>query len=68
LDCLDKQGLLDSIPSIGSTAQGYKSGKDVLDSVKRILDTARKIEAKWNGNLALDNKNQIEGRGEEESY
>ncbi len=68
LDCLDKQGLLDSIESVGSTAQGYKSGKDVLDSVKTILDNAKAIEDKWKGNLALDNKNQIEGRGEEESY
>lgn len=68
LDCLDKQGLLDSIPSIGSTAQGYKSGKDVLDSVKTILDNVRAIESKWKGNLALDNSNQIEGRGEEEYY
>lgn len=49
LDCLDKQGLLDSIPSIGSTAQGYKSGKDVLDSVKTILDNIRAIESKWRG-------------------
>lgn len=56
LDCLDKQGLLDSIPSIGSTAQGYKSGKDVLDSVKTILDNVRAIESKWRG----------EGEGEEE--
>lgn len=56
LDCLDKQGLLDSIPSIGSTAQGYKSGKDVLDSVKTILDNVRAIESKWRG----------EGDGEEE--
>ncbi len=55
LDCLDKQGLLDSIPSIGSTAQGYKSGKDVLDSVKTILDNVRAIESKWRG----------EGEGEE---
>lgn len=68
LDCLDKQGLLDSIPSIGSTAQGYKSGKDVLDSVKIILSNVRAIESKWKGDLALDNSNQIEGRGEEESY
>ena len=68
LDCLDKQGLLDSIPSIGSTAQGYKSGKDVLDSVKTILDNVRAIESKWKGDLALDNSNQIEGRGEEEYY
>lgn len=68
LDCLDKQGLLDSIPSIGSTAQGYKSGKDVLDSVKTILDNVRAIESKWRGNLSLDNSNQIEGRGEEEYY
>lgn len=68
LDCLDKQGLLDSIPSIGSTAQGYKSGKDVLDSVKTILSNVRAIESKWKGNLALDNSNQIEGRGEEEYY
>lgn len=68
LDCLDKQGLLDSIPSIGSTAQGYKSGKDVLDSVKTILDNIRAIENKWKGDLALDNSNQIEGRGEEEYY
>lgn len=66
LDCLDKQGLLDSIPSIGSTAQGYKSGKDVLDSVKTILANVRAIESKWRGDLALDNKNQIEGEGEEE--
>lgn len=66
LDCLDKQGLLDSIPSIGSTAQGYKSGKDVLDSVKIILANVRAIESKWRGDLALDNKNQIEGSGEEE--
>lgn len=66
LDCLDKQGLLDSIPSIGSTAQGYKSGKDVLDSVKTILANVRAIESKWRGDLALDNKNQIEGSGEEE--
>lgn len=56
LDCLDKQGLLDSIPSIGSTAQGYKSGKDVLDSVKTILDNIRAIESKWRG----------EGEGEED--
>ena len=68
LDCLDKQGLLDSIPSIGSTAQGYKSGKDVLDSVKTILNNVRAIENKWKGDLALDNSNQIEGRGEEEYY
>lgn len=68
LDCLDKQGLLDSIESVGSTAQGYKSGQDVLNSVKTILDNAKAIEDKWKGNLALDNKNQIEGRGEEESY
>lgn len=68
LDCLDKQGLLDSIPSIGSTAQGYKSGKDVLDSVKTILANVRAIESKWKGDLALDNSNQIEGRGEEEYY
>ena len=66
LDCLDKQGLLDSIPSIGSTAQGYKSGKDVLDSVKTILANVRAIESKWRGDLALDNKNQIEGSSEEE--
>lgn len=57
LDCLDKQGLLDSIPSIGSTAQGYKSGKDVLDSVKIILSNIRAIESKWRG----------EGEGKEES-
>lgn len=68
LDCLDKQGLLDSIESVGSTAQGYKSGKDVLDSVKAILANVRAIENKWKGNLALDNSNQIEGRGEEEYY
>lgn len=68
LDCLDKQGLLDSIPSIGSTAQGYKSGKDVLDSVKTILNNVRAIESKWKGDLALDNSNQIEGKGEEEYY
>lgn len=68
LDCLEKQGLLDSIPSIGSTAQGYKSGKDVLDSVKTILSNVRAIENKWKGDLALDNSNQIEGRGEEEYY
>lgn len=68
LDCLDKQGLLDSIPSIGSTAQGYKSGKDVLDSVKTILSNVRAIESKWKGDLALDNSNQIEGKGEEEYY
>lgn len=68
LDCLDKQGLLDSIPSIGSTAQGYKSGKDVLDSIKTILSNIRAIESKWKGDLALDNSNQIEGKGEEEYY
>ena len=68
LDCLDKQGLLDSIPSIGSTAQGYKSGQDVLDSIKTILSNVRAIESKWKGDLALDNSNQIEGRGEEEYY
>lgn len=68
LDCLDKQGLLDSIPSIGSTAQGYKSGQDVLDSIKTILSNVRAIENKWKGDLALDNSNQIEGRGEEEYY
>ena len=68
LDCLDKQGLLDSIPSIGSTAQGYKSGQDVLDSVKTILSNVRAIESKWKGDLALDNSNQIEGKGEEEYY
>lgn len=56
LDCLDKQGLLDSIPSIGSTAQGYKSGQGVLDSVKTILSNVRAIESKWRG----------EGEGEEE--
>lgn len=49
LDCLDKQGLLDSIPSIGSTAQGYKSGQGVLDSVKTILDNVRAIESKQRG-------------------
>lgn len=49
LDCLDKQGLLDSIPSIGSTAQGYKSGQGVLDSVKTILNNVRAIESKWKG-------------------
>lgn len=68
LDCLYKQDLLDSIPSIGSTAQGYKSGKDVLDSIKTILDNVRAIESKWKGDLALNNSNQIEGRGEEEYY
>lgn len=68
LDCLDKQGLLDSIPSIGSTAQGYKSGKDILDSIKTILSNVRAIESKWKGDLALDNSNQIEGKGEEEYY
>lgn len=68
LDCLDKQGLLDSIPSIGSTAQGYKSGQDVLDSVKIILSNVRAIESKWKGDLALNNSNQIEGKGEEEYY
>ena len=68
LDCLDKQGLLDSIPSIGSTAQGYKSGQDILDSIKTILSNVRAIESKWKGDLALDNSNQIEGRGEEEYY
>lgn len=56
LDCLDKQGLLDSIPSIGSTAQGYKSGQGVLDSVKTILNNVRAIESKWKG----------EGEGKEE--
>lgn len=56
LDCLDKQGLLDSIPSIGSTAQGYKSGQGVLDSVKTILNNVRAIESKWKG----------KGEGEEE--
>lgn len=68
LDCLDKQGLLDSIPSIGSTAQGYKSGQDVLDSIKTILSNVRAIESKWRGDLALDNSNQIEGKDEEEYY
>ena len=68
LDCLDKQGLLDSIPSIGSTAQGYKSGPDVLDSIKTILFNIRAIESIWRGDSALDNYNQIEGRGEEEYY
>lgn len=68
LDCLNKQGLLDSIPSIGSTAQGYKSGQDVLDSIKTILANVRAIENKWKGDLALDNSNQIEGKGEEEYY
>lgn len=68
LSCLEKQGLLDSIESVGSTAQGYKSGKDVLDSVKTILANVRAIENKWKGNLALDNSNQIEGKGEEELY
>lgn len=68
LNCLYDAGLLDSIESIGSTAQGYKSGQDVLDSIKKILNTARAIEAKWNGDLALDNTNQIEGQGEEELY
>ena len=68
LDCLDKQGLLDSIESVGSTAQGYKSGKDVLDSVKTILSNVRAIESKWKGDLALDNSNQIEGKGEDEYY
>ena len=68
LDCLDKQGLLDSIPSIGSTAQGYKSGQDVLDSIKTILSNVRAIESKWKGDLALNNSNQIEGKGEEEYY
>lgn len=68
LNCLYDAGLLDSIESIGSTAQGYKSGQDVLDSIKKIFNTARAIEAKWNGDLALDNTNQIEGKGEEELY
>lgn len=68
LDCLEKQDLLKSIPSIGSTAQGYKSGQGVLDSVKTILSNVRAIENKWKGDLALDNSNQIEGRGEEEFY
>lgn len=68
LDCLNKQGLLDSIPSIGSTAQGYKSGQDVLDSIKTILANVRAIENKWKGDLALNNSNQIEGKGEEEYY
>lgn len=68
LDCLEKQDLLKSIPSIGSTAQGYKSGQGVLDSVKTILSNVRAIESKWKGDLALDNSNQIEGRGEEEFY
>lgn len=68
LDCLDKAGALDSIQSIGSTAQGYKSGQDVLNSVKDILNNVRNIENKWGGELALDNSNQIEGRGEEEYY
>lgn len=68
LNCLYDAGLLDSIESVGSTAQGYKSGKDVLDSVRGILNNARAIEAKWNGNLSLDNNNQIEGKGEEELY
>lgn len=68
LNCLDKQGLLDSISSIGSTAQGYKSGQDVLDSIKTILSNVRAIESKWKGDLALDNSNQIEGKGEEEYY
>ena len=68
LDCLEKQDLLKSIESIGSTAQGYKSGQDVLDSIKTILSNVRAIENKWKGDLALDNSNQIEGRGEEEYY
>lgn len=68
LNCLADAGLLDSIESVGSTAQGYKSGKGVLNSIKTILSNARRIEAKWNGNLALDNSNQIEGKGEEELY
>lgn len=68
LDCLNKQGLLDSIPSIGSTAQGYKSGQDVLDSIKTILANVRAIENKWKGDLVLNNSNQIEGKGEEEYY
>lgn len=68
LSCLADAGLLDSIESVGSTAQGYKSGKDVLDSVKTILANVRAIENKWKGNLALDNSNQIEGKGEEELY
>ena len=68
LDCLNKQSLLDSIPSIGSTAQGYKSGQDVLDSIKTILANVRVIENKWKGDLALNNSNQIEGKGEEEYY
>lgn len=68
LNCLNDVKLLNSIESVGSTAQGYKSGQDVLDSVKTILANAKAIENKWKGDLALDNKNQIEGRGEEESY
>lgn len=68
LNCLDEAGLLDSIPSIGSTAQGYKSGEAVLNSVKEILSNIKRIEAKWKGELDLDNNNQIEGMGEEEKY
>mgnify|MGYP003551214529 FL=1 len=40
----------------------------MLDSVKTILSNVRAIESKWKGDLALDNSNQIEGRGEEEYY
>lgn len=68
LNCLNDAGLLDSIESVGSTAQGYKSGQDVLDSVKNILADVKAIEDKWTGDLALDNSNQIEGKGEEEYY
>ena len=68
LNCLNDAGLLDSIESVGSTAQGYKSGQDVLDSVKNILADVKAIEDKWTGDLALDNSNQIEGEGEEEYY
>lgn len=68
LNCLDEARLLDSIKSKGSTAQGYNSGDGVLNSVKNILSNIKEIEAKWKGELDLDNKNQIEGRGEKEYY
>lgn len=72
LDCLDKEGLLDSIQSVGSTAQGYRTGPDVLKSVKNILDDVRAIESKWKegwkGKSTLDNSNQIDDKGEREYY
>lgn len=68
LKCLWDQRLLDSILSIGSTAQGYRSGTDVLNHVKSLLGDIKNIEDKWKGTLNLDDTNKIDSKGEKEFY